>query len=104
MHVGELVDHDVVAVDRRLAGVVDVAPGQHHRAALHRLAGEHLVVVVHDAVLVVDLAPRHHLVGMHDDADEAVVPVEPELQHRQAGLRGDRDRHLVGDVEAAARR
>ena len=36
--VRELVDDDVVAVDRRFAGVVDVAPGEHHRPAAHRLA------------------------------------------------------------------
>ena len=100
----ELVDHDVVAPVGRLAGVADVAPRQHHRAAFHGLAGQHLVVLVHDAVVVDDLAPRQHRVGVHDDADEAVVPVEAQPQHRQAGLRGDGHGHGVGDVQAVARR
>ena len=38
---------------------------------------------------------------MDDDADEAVEPFEAELERGQAGLRGDRHRHLVADLEAA---
>ena len=50
----------------------------------------------------VGLAPRHDLGGMHHDADEIVVPVaaRPQVQHRQHRLRGDGQRHLVGDDEA----
>ena len=88
----ELVDHDVVALGGGLAGVFHVAPRQHHRPAVHRLAGELFLEVVHDAVVVDHLALRHDHVGMHHDADEAVVPVQPEVEHRQAGLRGDRTR------------
>ena len=78
-HMGELVDDDVVAPPRRRAGAAHVAPGEHHRAAFDRLAGERLVVLVHHAVVVGHRAPRLHRVGMDDDADEAVVPAEPEL-------------------------
>ena len=72
--VDELVDDDVVAPVGRLAGLGDVAPGEHHRPAVHRLAAS---------------APRRTrgrrrprrstsrrattASGMHDDADEAVV-------------------------------
>ena len=94
-HVHELVDDDVVADLGRLAGLVDVAPGEHHRPAVHRLAGQFFLVLVHDAVVVDELTLCDHRVCMHDDALEAVVPVQAELQRRQTGLRGDRDGHLV---------
>ncbi len=93
--VGELVHHDVVAGSGRFARLVDVAPGEHHRAAAHRLAAQLLVVGVDDAVVVLDLAPGDDRIFMDDDADEAVEPFEAELERGQAGLRGDRHRHLV---------
>src|SRR5438552_991129 len=99
-HMRELVDHDVVAPLGGLAGGLDIAPRQHHRAAFHRLAGQRLVVVVNDARFVHHLAPRDDLVAVHHDADEAIVAIEPEPQHRQAGLRRDRHRDLVADLKA----
>ena len=100
-HVRELMDDDVVAIGRREPGIVDVAPGEHDRAAAHRLAGELLVEGVHDAVLVFHFAPRDDRVLVDDDADEAAQPVEAQLQGRQAGLRGDGDGHRVSHLEAA---
>jgi len=97
----ELVDHDVVAVDRRLSRFCNVAPRQHHRSAVHGLTGELFVVMVHDAVVIDDLAARDDGVFMNHDADEAVVTLEPQLQDRQAGLRRDRNGHRVVDLEAA---
>jgi hypothetical protein len=38
---------------------------------------------------------------MHHDADEAVVLVEPQFQHWQAGLQRDRERDAVADLEPA---
>ena len=99
----ELVDHDVVAPLGGLAGIGDVAPRQHQRPAFHRLAGQLLVVLVHDADVVDVLAPGLHGVRMDHDADEAVVPVQSELEHRQAGLRRHGDGHLVGDGRVARR-
>ena len=60
-HMRKLVDHDVVADRRAAAGTTHVLPRQHHRTAFHGFARQHLVVVVHDAVVVGHLAPRHHL-------------------------------------------
>jgi len=37
---------------------------------------------------------------VHDDADEAVVAVQPQSQHRQHGLGGDRHHHGVGELQA----
>jgi hypothetical protein len=100
-HMGELVDHHVVAIGGRSPAAAHVAPGQHHRAAFHGLAGQGLVVLVHHARRRRLLAPGHHLVGMQHDADEAVVAVQAQAQHRQAGLRGDGHRHVVGQAQAA---
>ena len=69
----ELVDDDVVAAGRDAPALRTSLPRQHHRPAFHRLAGQHLVVLVDDAVVVGDLALRPHLRRVHDDADEAVV-------------------------------
>ena len=87
-------DHDV---DR---GVVrQRVPGEDHRAAGHRLAGEIVLPLVHHAVLV-DLAPAHAKVaGIDDDPVPAGIPVEAELEDRQARLRGDREAHDVGDLQ-----
>ena len=53
-----------------------------------------------DAVRVLMSAPGDDDVGVHDDADEARIVVKPQLEDRQTRLRGDRDRHRIGDVEA----
>src|SRR3989442_6053847 len=75
-------------------------PRDHHRPAGHRLAGELVVPFVHYAVLV-DLRALHAKVArVDDDAGPAGVPIEPQLEDRQAGLRRDRHAHLVGDVQA----
>ncbi len=99
----ELVDHDVVGPSRCLGafGWVHVGPAQHHRATLHRLAGKHLVVAMHDALLIDDLALGHDRVGVDHDADEAVVLFDAEFEHRQAGLQRHRQRGGIVDDEAA---
>jgi hypothetical protein len=50
--VGEFVDDHVVAV----AGHLRVMPGNDQRPALPGFAGEHVVVFMHDAVVVLELA------------------------------------------------
>ena len=97
----ELVDHDVVAQSGRFTRVSHVVPGECHRAAFHRFACQHLVIVVHYADFVGHFAASDHLIVVQHDADEAVVQGEPEPQHRQASLRGDGDGRFVGDDEAA---
>ena len=68
-----------------------------------RLAREHVVTGVHDAVLVLVAAIAHdELVGMHDDGLEAAVGVEAELENRQARHRGDA--HALRLVERHAAR
>jgi hypothetical protein len=91
----ELVNDDVVAPLGGFATRFHIPPAQHQRAAVHRLAAEFLVELVHDAGFVDHLAPRHHGIGVHDDSLEAAVPVQAETQHRQAGLRRNRDGHVV---------
>jgi hypothetical protein len=55
---------------------------------------------VHDAVFVHDLARGDHGIAVHDDADEAVVLIDAQLQNRQAGLKRDGERDAIGDDEA----
>jgi hypothetical protein len=111
--VGELVDHDVLAFRCQFAGVGDVLPAQHHRAAVHGFAGQHLAVAVHHARTVGDFALGHGGTGLHHDADKVAVPVEhlhrvaretargqAHVQQRQAGLCRDAQCHGVGDVQA----
>jgi hypothetical protein len=75
-------------------------PREHDRTAGKRLAGELVLPFVHHAVLVDAFAAHLEVAGVDDDAAPARVPVEPELEDRQAGLRGDRHAHRVGDLEA----
>jgi hypothetical protein len=99
-HVHELVDHHVVAPlcgDTRLGNVV---PRQHHRPAVHGLARQLFVVVVDHADLVHVLASGPNRIGMDDDAFEAVVPRQAQVQNRQAGLRCDGNGHFIADVQA----
>ena len=80
-----------------------MGPGQHHRAAGHRLADQRLLPAVQHAGLVERLARRQHLVGLDHDADEVVVPVErvsSQVDQRQAGLQRDRQRDVVADDQA----
>ena len=89
------------------AGALHGGPAQHHRAAVHGFARQHLVVVVDDAGAVHGLAARHGGVGVHDDADKVVVPAQrvfrrvgrAQVQQRQAGLGGHVQRHGVGHFQ-----
>ncbi len=96
--VREFVDHHVVA--RMGAGGVGIGPGQHDRTTLHRLAGEFVVVLVHDAGLVDLFARCDEAIGIHDDFDEIAVAGQAQMQCGQAGLQRDRDAHFVVDHEA----
>src|SRR2546423_3644589 len=53
-----------------------------------------------DAVLVDFAAPHAKVAGIDHDAGPARVPVQAELEDRQAGLRRDRHSHLVGHLDA----
>jgi len=101
--VRELVDHQVVAALQPRSVAHHVRPGQHHGAALHGLADQRLGPAVHHAGLVDRLARRQHLVRVHDDADEVLVPVQRGLapvQQGQAGLRRNVDGHGIGHFQA----
>ena len=81
---GELVDHDVVALGGEPSGLGHVVPRQHHRSALHRFARQLLVPGVHDAVIVFHLAAGDDRVGMDDDADETIEPLDSQRECRPA--------------------
>ena len=98
--VHELVNHHVVALGRRVARCGHVFPAQRHRAQGHGFAGEFLGVAVHHAVLVGDFAARQHRARVDHDAFEVLIPVQPQVQHRQAGLRGNRHGHGVSDLQS----
>ena len=53
-----------------------------------------------DAVLVHFLFAYAEFAWIDDDADPAVVDVQPEIENRQAGLRGDRQARFVGELKA----
>ncbi len=65
------------------AALLDLAPRENDGPLLPRLAAQHVVAGVHDAVLVDDLAvPHDEFVGMDDDRREARVAVDSELENR----------------------
>lgn len=88
-------DHDVVALACQLARCGHVLPAQGHRAAGHGFAGQHFAVAVHHTGRVGTLAARQHGAGVDHDALEVVVIGQSQVQHRQAGLRRNRHRHLI---------
>ncbi len=94
--VDELVYHDVMALLGQPARGGYVLPAQRHRPALHRLAQQRFLVLMHHAGGIALFAPRQHRARMHDDPGEIVIPGKPQAQHRQAGLRGDGDGHFIG--------
>src|SRR3989442_548934 len=55
---------------------------------------------VRRSVLVELGAPHAEVARVDDDAGPAGVPVQAQLEDRQAGLRGDRDAHRVGHLHA----
>ena len=90
-------DHVVAVLDGRR---LHVTPAQRHRPAGHGFAAEFFLVVVNHAGVVMQFAPRQHRVGVDHDATEVVVPVQAQLEHRQAGLGRYGQRHLVSDLQA----
>jgi hypothetical protein len=85
------------------AALLDLAPREHDGPLLVRLARQHVVARVHDAVLVlVGAIAYHELVGMDDDRLEQAIGVEAELEDRQTGHRGDS--HALRLVERHAAR
>ena len=79
--VHELVHDDVVAL--AAAALLDLAPREDDGPLLPRLAGQHVVAGVDDAVLVLVGAIAHdELVGMDDDGLEPPIGVETELEDR----------------------
>jgi hypothetical protein len=96
----ELVDHHVVAFGRRPATAAHVAPGQHHRAALDGLAAEFLVVLVHHAVVVDTCSRRATTWSGAARCRRSRRSGQPQMQHRQAGLRRHGDHHVVGQAQA----
>ena len=89
-------DHVVAVLD---GGLLHVTPAQRHRPAGHGLAAEFFLVMVHHAGLIMHFARRQHGVGVDHDATEIVVPVQAQLEHRQAGLGRYGQRHLVRDPQ-----
>ena len=97
--VDELVNHHVVAMFGRTARGGHVLPTQRDRAAVHGFAQQRFLVGMHHAGWVGADAPGQHRARMHDDAGEIVIPVQPQVQHRQASLCGDGDGHFIGHLQ-----
>ena len=72
----------IPALDQSRARLDDVGPGQDHRAAGHRLAGERLVAPVHDSGFVLVLQVGDELVRIDDDVLPAVVVARVEIERR----------------------
>ena len=100
--VGELVQHDVVAVVN-VGGAGDhTVPGQDHHVARPRFAKAGLRLVVGPGPSRVRATGRHQIGRrIHQDGDEVRIIVGLAMEEQDAGLRGDRDPNLVGDLEAA---
>ena len=94
----KLVDRHAVAVCHRCC--LHVGPAQRHRPAVHGLAAEFFLVIVHHASIVMHFARCQHGVGMDHDAAKVVVPVQPQPEHREAGLGRNGQRHFVGHLQA----
>jgi hypothetical protein len=104
--VDKFVDHDVVALRGRGAGVRHILPTQGNRAARHGLARHDFVVLVHDPGIIGLFPRRDHLGAVHHDAHEIVVPLQglrrhSHVQHRQRGLRGNGHGDLIRDRQVA---
>ena len=84
--VGEFVDHHVDAVG--VFGMFE--PRDQHRATVPGFTEGVVVELMHHAVLVDDAARNHEVARIDHDADPSGVPVEAQMQDRQAGLQGDR--------------
>ena len=63
---------------------------------MHGLARKLFFELMHDTVIVRLLTSSEDLVTVHDDAHEAVVKTQPEVQHWQRRLGGDCHCHLIG--------
>ena len=98
--VNELVNHHVVALRRRLSRCGHVGPTQCDRPHLHGLAAQLFGVAVHYASLVGHFSARQHGTGVHHNALEVVVPMQAQVQHRQAGLCGNRHGHRIRHLQA----
>ena len=86
--VRHLVDHHVPAITRRRA--VDVWPRQQHRPIRTRFARQHALAFVHQSVFVGKTLLTRKRAGINDNAFPVGVAFNIQVQHRQAGLRRNR--------------
>ena len=78
----------------------DVVPGQHHRPAVHRLAGQNVVEFMDQPILIGEFAPHQEGGGIDHDFNEVAVVRQPQVQDRQAGLGSNGQAHVVIRREA----